>query len=79
MPKIFTDIPNDELMAKIKRARENIRNKESRPLNCPYCKRFVCTIFSDTQGYIQTKCGKCKTEFVVDLVSMRKLKRKNYN
>ena len=75
MPKIYTNIPNDELMAKIKQARENIRNKTSRSLSCPYCNRFVCTIYSNSQGYIQTKCTKCKAEFVVDLVSMRMLKK----
>ncbi len=71
MARIFTNIPDDELMAKIKKATENIRNKVSRDIRCPYCKRVAFVVYSDSQGYVQTKCNKCKQDILVDLVAMR--------
>lgn len=76
MARIFTDIPNDELMEKIVKARNNIRNKESREIKCPYCKRIAFTVYADSSGYVQTKCDKCKKNILVDLVSMRRMNRK---
>lgn len=77
MPKtIFTNIPNDELMAKIIKARDNIRNKGSREIKCPYCKHTAFTVFADSTGYIETKCSKCKQPILIDLVSMRRMNRK---
>ncbi len=76
MAKIFTNIPNDELMAKIIKARDNIRNKTSRDIKCPHCKHTVFSVYADSTGYIETKCRKCKQPVLIDLVSMRRMNRK---
>ncbi len=76
MGKVFTNIPNDELMAKIIEARDNIRNKTSRDIKCPHCQHTVFTVFADSIGYIEVKCSKCKQPILIDLVSMRRMNRK---
>lgn len=76
MQRVYTNIPNDELMAKIRKARDSIRNKTSRDIKCPLCKHTVFTVFADSSGYVETKCRKCKQPILVDLVSMRRMNRK---
>ncbi|MFI3175477.1 MAG: hypothetical protein R3Y53_09825 [Bacillota bacterium] len=75
MGKIFTNVPPAELQKKIRNARESIRNKASREIQCPYCKRIVFSVFADSTGYIEVKCSKCKTEVLVDVVNMRRMNR----
>lgn len=75
MPKIFTNMPSDELQVKIRTARENIKHKTSRQIRCPYCKRIAFTVFTDSKGYIEIKCEKCKQLILIDLVSMRTINR----
>lgn len=72
MGRIFTNIPNDELMAKIQRATDNIRNNVSREIRCHYCKRIAGEVFENSTGYIKIKCCKCKQDILVDLIAMRR-------
>ncbi len=75
MSKVYTNMPSDDLKMKIVRAREFIRNKESRNIRCPYCKHIAFVVFAGSTGYVETKCRKCKHEVLVDLISMRKMNR----
>lgn len=75
MAKPFMHEPSVEMMKKIRRARENIVSQSNRNIKCPYCQHVALVVYADTTGYVKTKCAKCKSEIVVDLVNMRKIKQ----
>ncbi len=75
--RVYTNMPAEDLMYKIKRAAENIRNKTSRNIRCPYCNHIALSVYSDSVGYIETKCTKCKKPVLIDLISMRRMNRYN--
>ncbi len=76
MPRTFEGVPSDELSRKIAIATNNIRNKTSRQIRCHYCKRIAFEVYADSTGYIETKCSKCGKPILIDLVSMRRMRRK---
>lgn len=68
--------PSTEYKVKVQNAVETIRNKTSREIRCPYCKRIALVVYADSTGVVRTKCEKCKKEILVDLVSMRRINRR---
>ncbi|MFI3238874.1 MAG: hypothetical protein R3Y47_12755 [Lachnospiraceae bacterium] len=76
MGKVRTKEPSDEMMEKIRRARNMIASKAKRIIKCPYCEHSVLVVFSDSKGCVQTKCAKCKTELLIDVANMRRYSTK---
>ena len=79
MRKPHTCIPSEEMMMKVKRAVESIRNKESKDVKCPYCNHTAFVVYLGATGFVENKCRKCKRSVVVDLVSMRRIKHHQSN
>ncbi len=74
MGKCITFDPCEELQEKIRRAREAVATKARRTIRCPYCRHNAIVVFADATGYVQTKCAKCRTELVIDVVNMRRIR-----
>ncbi len=74
--KIYTNIPQEELMRKIRNARRSIQNKESRTIKCYHCGHSAFTVYAESTGYIENKCRKCNKLVLVDLINMRRLNKK---
>ena len=64
--------PSDEMMAKIRMARNAIASQKPRMVKCPYCKHNSIIVFEDTRGHVQAKCKACGRETVFDILSMRR-------
>lgn len=67
--------PSEEMVLKIRRAREAIMNQKQRTIKCPYCQHNTIVVFADTRGHVQTKCKRCGHETVFDVLSMRRMNR----
>lgn len=65
-------IPSDEMILKIRRAREAITNQKHRMVKCPYCQHNTIMVFEDTRGHVQAKCKRCGHETVFDVLNMRR-------
>ena len=72
------DEPSQELMDKIRRARDAIANQKPRYVKCPYCHHNSFVVYGDTRGHIQSKCSKCGSITVFDTHSMRRVKPQRY-
>ncbi len=70
--KIEIREPSPEVQEKMHNAIRSVRNKKKRKIVCPYCRRGGIYVFVDSIGYIQNKCNVCGTEYMVDLVNMRR-------
>ena len=75
MRRAYVTAPTGEWMKKYLKAKENIVNKTKRDIKCPHCNHTAFAVYSDSVGFIETKCRKCKSEVLVDLVSMRVTKK----
>ena len=64
--------PSDEMMAKIRMARNAIASQKPRMVKCPYCKHNSIIVSEDTRGHVQAKCKACGRETVFDVLSMRR-------
>lgn len=64
--------PSDEMMVKIRMARNAIASQKPRMVKCPYCKHNSIIVFEDTRGHVQAKCKACGRETVFDVLSMRR-------
>ena len=65
-------VPSDEMLVKIRMARNAIANQKPRMVKCPYCKHNSIIVFEDTRGHVQAKCKACGRETVFDVLSMRR-------
>lgn len=64
--------PSDEMLVKIRMARNAIASQKPRMVKCPYCKHNSIIVFEDTRGHVQAKCKACGRETVFDVLSMRR-------
>ncbi|WP_409968012.1 hypothetical protein RFF05_15940 [Bengtsoniella intestinalis] len=78
MSNIRTKEPASELQRKIQQARDNIRTKSQRRIRCPHCDHIAMVVYANATGYVETKCGKCKRAILIDLVSMRRIRRHSF-
>lgn len=67
---------SEEMICKIRRARDAIAGQKSRYVKCPYCCHNAILVFEDATGHIQAKCKNCGKETVYDVLSMRRTKRR---
>ena len=51
--------PSEEMILKIRRARNAIANQKHRMVKCPYCLHNTIIVFEDTRGHVQAKCNRC--------------------
>ena len=65
--------PSEEMILKIRRARNAIANQKHRMVKCPYCLHNTIIVFEDTRGHVQDKCNRCGNETVFDVLSMRRM------
>ncbi len=68
-------MPTDELIGKIRLAREAIATQKRRTLMCPYCHHNAIIVFEDTRGHVQAKCKICGKETVFNVLSMRRMRQ----
>lgn len=73
--KIKETKPSEEMVLKIRQAREAIVNQKHRTIKCPYCQHNTIVVFADARGHVQTKCKRCGRETVFDVLSMRRMDR----
>ena len=66
--------PSEEMMLKIRKARNDIATQKPRIVKCPYCQHNSIVVFEDTRGHVQAKCKICGRETVFDVISMRRLR-----
>ncbi len=64
--------PSDEMLTKIRNARDAILCQRSRIIRCPYCRHNTIVVYDDARGHIQAKCKMCGKETVFDVVNMRR-------
>lgn len=72
-PRIREVKPSEEMILKIRRARNAIANQKHRMVKCPYCLHNTIIVFEDTRGHVQAKCSRCGHETVFDVLSMRRM------
>lgn len=65
--------PSPEMMGKIIRARQAIAEQKPRFIKCPYCQHNSIVVYEDTRGHVETKCKKCGTVTVFDVMNMRRI------
>ena len=63
-------------MEELLKAIRTTSTMNSRPVACPFCGHKMFTVYEGTIGYIQTKCNKCKKIVPFNLVSMRRVSRR---
>lgn len=47
-----------------------------RELRCPYCRRYIATLFSDTAGHFKAKCRNCKNITTYNVGYFRRVRRR---
>ncbi len=62
-----------EVLAKIKLAREQVKDQTHRELRCPHCQKKTIKVFADATGHIQCKCKYCKEETIFNVLSFRRI------
>lgn len=72
MRRAYVQQPSSEWREKYLRAKERIVCQTKRDIRCPHCNHIAFAVYSDSVGFIETKCKKCKREVLIDLVSMRR-------
>jgi len=65
--------PTPEVLAMIRRAKEDVAKESSRNMLCPYCHHRVLVVYNDATGHVQAKCKVCGNETIFDLINMRKV------
>lgn len=70
----MTHEPSPEFLAKLQKAKEAIVTRKQRQIKCPYCDHTAMTVYSNSSGFVETKCKKCHKSIVIDLLNMRKSK-----
>ncbi|MDR0916752.1 MAG: hypothetical protein LBN02_06135 [Oscillospiraceae bacterium] len=68
IPKVLSP----ETLARIRGARDATKDKEPKPIKCPYCGHRVTDKYDGASGYIRAKCTSCGREMTIDLVSWRR-------
>lgn len=48
-----------------------------RELRCPYCRRYIATLFSDASGHFKAKCGNCKNITTYNMGYFRRARRRS--
>lgn len=48
-----------------------------RELRCPYCRRYIATLFSDAAGHFKTKCSNCKNITTYNVGYFRHVRRRS--
>ena len=74
---VRTTEPTEELLQKIRRAREEIVTKKSRDIKCPYCLHKLMVVYEDCTGHFEAKCSKCGRITVIDAASMLRMRSRD--
>ncbi len=70
-------LPSPEMMDKVSRAIHAVASQKERKVRCPFCRHNAIIVYEDTRGHVKTKCTKCKSEVVIDVLNMRKARQFN--
>ena len=65
--------PTHEVLAMIRRSKEEVAKESFRNMLCPYCHHRVLVVYNDATGHVQAKCKVCGNETIFDLINMRKV------
>ena len=58
----------DTVLARVRKHSAGAENLKTRTLKCHYCEHKAIVVFEDSRGHIQTKCKKCNTEAIYNVV-----------
>lgn len=50
-----------DVQDKIERSFTESLSLTQRELHCPYCRRYIATLFTDSGGHLKMKCNNCKS------------------
>ena len=64
----FRDSVSPDVLAKIKRLKNEVEGMETKNLNCPYCNHRAFVVYEDARGHLQSKCKKCGQEAIFNVV-----------
>jgi len=64
----FQDGISPDVLAKIRRLKNEVEGMETKSLYCPYCNHRAFVVFQDARGHIQTRCKKCGQEAIFNVV-----------
>ena len=64
-----------EMREKVARSYTESLDLRERDLKCPYCERYIGSLFSDSSGHLKFKCPNCKQITIYNLGYFR---RKHY-
>lgn len=65
--------PTPEVLAMIRRSKEEVAKESFRNMLCPYCHHRVLVVYNDATGHVQAKYKVCGNETIFDLINMRKV------
>jgi len=66
---------NTETREKLDRCYQESLDLTERELRCPYCNRYLATLYSDTAGHFKTVCKNCKSTIIFNLGYFRRARR----
>lgn len=72
MNKTMLRQPTAEMLIKIQNAMNAVAKQKERKVRCPACLHNTIIVFEDTRGHVKTKCNRCKSEVVIDVLNMRR-------
>lgn len=70
---------SQEVQSKVERSYHESIDLIERELHCPYCRRYIATLFSDASGHFKMKCKNCKAITVFNMGYFRRVRRRRYS
>ncbi len=64
----FPDGISPDVLAKIRRLKNEVEGMETKNLYCPYCNHRAFVVYQDARGHVQTRCKKCGQEAIFNVV-----------
>lgn len=64
-----------EMYDKLERSHQESLDLTERELRCPYCHRYMATLYSDVAGHFKAKCDNCKKYTIFNLGYFRRIHR----
>lgn len=64
-----------EMQDKLERSHRESLDLAERELRCPYCHRYIATLYSDVAGHFKVKCDNCKKYTIFNLGYFRRVHR----
>lgn len=67
-----------EMQDKLVLSQQESINLSERVLRCPYCHRYIATLYSDAAGHFKAKCDNCKKYTIFNLGYFRRASQRGW-